>query len=395
MIPDREPSSFSSINDRLKYRWNKMLRVLAERSEAFWLDLAVGAFRRKQYSNALVNLYQALAINPDNGRAFKLKGMILQLKADEAKDVEQYEVLTRAMLEAYQRATEVDQNLKANIEKRLKHRYYFEFKRGVQAFSFGEEDEAAFSTAATFFELAALIRRSITSEIPAPDTPWSAYTNQALSHLNASQPEAAIKAFEEAVQQGDTSTNTFLLLVDLYQRYGAYEKAVHVLERAWQYLPSTRAQLETSLLNAYLRAGLTDRALPVYEDAITREPDNKRVRYNYGALLLEKEAFDDAEEHLQAAVELDPNDADAQYNLGAVFFNKAVGLDKAIRELGDQLQANRASMTRREISQMQAEIEDLVQQQQVLFTQAAIPLEQARTLASATVGGLVPSFGPT
>ncbi|MCH8961621.1 MAG: hypothetical protein IH820_09960, partial [Bacteroidetes bacterium] len=89
MITDREPSSFSGINDRLKYRWNRMLRVLAERSEAFWLDLAVGAFRRKQYSDALVNLYQALAINPYNGRAFKLKGMILQLKAYEAKDVEQ------------------------------------------------------------------------------------------------------------------------------------------------------------------------------------------------------------------------------------------------------------------------------------------------------------------
>jgi len=384
MMYDWETSSFSSINDRLKLRWNRMLRVLSERSESFWLELAVGAYRRRHFSDAFVNLHQALVINPDNGLAFKLKGMILQRKAYEATDVEQYKVLTQAMLAAYQRAAEVDRHLKVTIEKRLKRCYYYEFIRGVEAFGNGEEDEAAFSTAATYFELAALIRRSITSTMPAPDTPWNAYTNQALSHLNANQPKAAIKAFEEAVQQGDTSTNTLLLLADLHQRYGAYEQAVHVLERAD--VPSTRAQLETALLNAYLQAGLCDRAFLMYEDAIIREPDNKGIRYNYGTLLLEKEAFDEAEQHLQVAVELDPDDAEAQYNLGAVFFNKAVGIGKAIRERDNQLQANRASMMPRTITQTQAEIDDLVQQQQGLFTQAAITLEQARTLTNATVG---------
>ena len=63
-----------------------------------------------------------------------------------------------------------------------------------------------------------------------------------------------------------------------------------------------------------------------------------------------------------------------------------MGISKAIQERDNQLQANRASMTPRTITQAQAEIDDLVQQQQGLFTQAAIVLEQARTLTNATVG---------
>jgi len=362
-VPKHKPVLFGSINDRLKFRWDSLLKILAEQSEDFWVDLALGAFRKKQYDDALVNVYQALAMNPRNGAALKLKGMTLQFKAYQANHVDQHDAQIRAMLDAYQQAVEVDPAMGESIERRLKYLYFYEFNRGVRAYDQGQREathEDAFRTAWVHFELAALIRQHLTVDLPEPDTPWDAFVNQALALLNAGRPEEATHALEAAIAQGDTSPNTCLLLADLYEQQGFYEKAALLLEQAWQDRYADRSFLEANLLNAYIRAGKIERAIPIYQRAVMREPDNAALRYNYGSLLLSQEAFDKAIEHLQAAAALAPDAIDAHYNLGAAFFNKAVHLHASETASGDQGEAAKA-----------------------LLQQAAGPLEKARHLTEA------------
>ena len=333
---ENETFHFRSINDRLKLQWNRLLSVLTERSEEFWLDMAVVAFRQQQYNHALVNVYQALSIRPNDPRAYKLCGMIIQSQAFTATTMAQHETQIKAMLAAYERVMLTDHAQRENIERRLKHIYYYEFKRGVAAFHEGYHDEDAFALAAAYFKLAALIRPVIQGEMAAPDMPWGAAVNQALAHLNAGQPLEAREALETAVERGNISCNAFLLLAGLYAHYDQHEKGVHLLELARHRLPEEADTLEASYLNACLNAGRLDEVLTLYAAAVIRNPNDPDLRFNYGTLLIDQEDFDAAIEHLTAALKLAPSDVQVYYNLGTAYINKAIALSSVDEQPTDQ-----------------------------------------------------------
>jgi len=55
----------------------------------------------------------------------------------------------------------------------------------------------------------------------------------------------------------------------------------------------------------------------IWLDTIKRRPQNARARVNYASALLEQHRYRDAEEHLRAAVSVDPGYPEAQADLGA------------------------------------------------------------------------------
>jgi len=151
------------------------------------------------------------------------------------------------------------------------------------------------------------------------------------------------------------------------------------------------AQLEGRLLNAYNKAGETEKAMAEYRQQIEDNPDNVTYRYNYGSLLLNAERYDEAVEQLEKAVEIDPRNVEAQYNLGAAYTNQARNIQKRIRAIDDSLQTvrdaameNNRQPTKEEretVNALDQERKELVKKQRELYNESIAPLERARQMA--------------
>lgn len=325
--------------------------------------------RNQDYERALENVEEALARNPDNPEAYDLKGQILQEQLASITDPEQHRQAVREMLAAYNRAAELDPGLADDVNQRLRLAYYNEFRTGIDAFNRGQQDEAAYSEAAEYFALAAEIQ---------PDSA-AAYVNRAFALLNAGRQNEAAEPLQMALDKGDTQAETYMFLAEIYMQQNQAEQAVAVLRQGSEAHPDN-TEIQSQLLNAYVQSGRIDEARDQYRAAVQREPDNQLYRYNLGSLLLEAEEYDEAIEHLSRAVELDPGYANAHYNLGAAYVNKAVDLSEEISALDDQLREQRGQLSEQEISQREAQIEEMASERRDIFAQAVTPLETAKSL---------------
>ncbi len=150
------------------------------------------------------------------------------------------------------------------------------------------------------------------------------------------------------------------------------------------------AEINGRLLNAYNRAGQTEKAMAEYQSQIEENPENVTYRYNYGSMLLQADRFDEAIEQLQEAVDLEPGNVKAQYNLGAAYSNKARLVQDSIQTLNDSLQSisERAVENNREptaeeketVNELDSKITELEKRKQSLFREAIPPLERARQM---------------
>ncbi len=125
--------------------------------------------------------------------------------------------------------------------------------------------------------------------------------------------------------------------------------------------------IQTMLLNAYTLSGQTDQAIARYERVVEQQPTNPTFRYNYGALLLQAERYDEAIEQLTEATRLAPDNSDAFYNLGASYQNRAAALNEQANATEDTDEAN-----------------SLIDQRDMNLESSLGPLMQARTLSTGT-----------
>ena len=327
--------------------------------------------RNKDYDRALENLETALAANPDNTEALKLKGDVLSAKAETVSDVDEHSALVDEMIEAYNRAAE----LGVDVSGGLTMAYVREFDLGSKAFNRGRDDRDEYHAAAAYFNNATKIF---------PDS-TGPYVNQAYSLINAGETTGAIEPFEAAIERGDDDPQTYIFLADLYRQNDRANEAVSLLETASNMFPDN-VDIQAQLLNAYQASGQVDRAMQKYEEAVARDPNNKLYQYNYGSMLLQEERYDEAVEHLSEAVELDPEYSNAYYNLGAAYINKAVMFSEELNVIDDELRENRDDLSAAEVSAKESEMEELAEARRESFSSAIVPLERAKELTEAGEG---------
>ncbi len=90
----------------------------------------------------------------------------------------------------------------------------------------------------------------------------------------------------------------------------------------------------TNLIDVYERTKNADKALNLTKSAVDKDPSNKTFRYAYGVFLLKQEKYQQAIEQFDAAVKIDPDYADARYNLGVSYLNWGVKQKEESRQEG-------------------------------------------------------------
>lgn len=132
---------------------------------------------------------------------------------------------------------------------------------------------------------------------------------------------------------------------------------------------SSTAQTHISLAAALSAEGRNDDAIDHYEKALQLDPRNADIHCNLAVLLGRQKRFDEAIVHFQTALEIQPNDADTRCNFGANLVRLA-RLDEAIEQFRKAVQLQPANAEARYNLGVALERQQQVNEAMVQFQQA-------------------------
>lgn len=167
---------------------------------------------------------------------------------------------------------------------------------------------------------------------------------------NIKEFEKAEKYYRKSMEIGYQGENALVRLQNMYAAAGQEDKAFEILKEGRKLYPNNQA-LITSEVNVYLGKDQHAEAMEALKLAIKGEPDNASLHFALGFVndqLAAKEIEKDpkggvayegyitaAESSYSKAVELDGSNFDAVYNLGALYFNKAVKMQETANSIDD------------------------------------------------------------
>lgn len=162
--------------------------------------------------------------------------------------------------------------------------------------------------------------------------------------------ELAEKYYRQAIDLDYKAEAAFVRMIRMYSAAGDDEKSFALLQEGRKKYPNNQTMV-TDEVNVYLKKDQHAEAMKSLEKAIEGEPNNASLHFALGFVndrLAAKEieanpkgsdAYDAyiaaAEKSYAKSVELDGDNFDAVYNLGALYFNQAVKMNEAANLIDD------------------------------------------------------------
>ena len=161
----------------------------------------------------------------------------------------------------------------------------------------------------------------MTQMLGAVDT--MAIFNSALCFEKASLTDRAIEQYMMCGAYGYQVPEVFLFVANIHKMQGDTAKALTTLQNARGDFPREQA-LIIEELNIYLVAGEFERAKDNLMLAAEQDPTNEILWFSLGSVYDNLGMQDEAVEAYSMSLGIKPDYFDANYNLGALYFNKAV-----------------------------------------------------------------------
>ena len=162
--------------------------------------------------------------------------------------------------------------------------------------------------------------------------------------------ELSEKYYRQAIAIGYKAEAAFVRMERMYAAAGNDDKAYEILQEGRKAFPNNQTMV-TDEVNVYLKKDQHKEAMEALQVAIQGEPDNASLHFALGFVndrLAAKEIETDpkgneaytgylaaAEKSYAKSVELDGENFDAVYNLGALYFNQAVKMQEAANLIDD------------------------------------------------------------
>ncbi|MDG2311019.1 MAG: tetratricopeptide repeat protein [Flavobacteriales bacterium] len=283
---------------------------------------AYNANKEGDYRAASTYIEQAILIEKSKtkDKTWRYRGDIyLNISRDTSLTME-YPNALRISMESYLKAKELD----------LKQRYEQEIMFGLNQVQIGANGKGisyynttSFDLAAASFDLAAEVARTFNIV----DT--MAVYNSALCYEKADMTDMAIERYKDCADITYQVPNVFLFISTLYRNSDNDEAALKTLQEARISYPREQS-LIIEELNIYLTNKDFERAKANLELAAEQDPTNEILWFSLGSVFDNLGNYDEAILAYQKAIDVKSDYFDANYNLGALYFNKAVlGINEA------------------------------------------------------------------
>ena len=277
---------------------------------------AYNANKDGDYRKAATYIEQAILVEKaaSKDKTWRYRGEIyLNIAADPEVSAEYPNALVLAK-ESYEKAREVD----------VKGRYERECIEGLGRVQIMASNNGinfynteAFDLAGNSFDIAASVARTVDMV----DT--MAVYNAALCYEKAGMTDLAIARYYECAEIKYQVPNVFLFISTLYRNAGDDEAALETLKNARKDYPREQS-LIIEELNIYLTSGDFERAKTNLQLAAEQDPNNEILWFSLGSVFDNLGKSEEAISAYLKAIEVKADYFDANYNLGALYFNQAV-----------------------------------------------------------------------
>lgn len=267
----------------------------------------------------------------NNFEEMKFDFVNITLKNGKVDKIEKTQILYEDPLPEMLRSLEKTQELdtEGKLDKKVKE-LYDALKLDLIDQGSNEYYEPDYKAAFKSFETVDLINQKPIME-GAMDTLVLFYTGMTAS--KAGYPEKAIEYYERTIAANYDEPQVYALLKQKYFEVGDTAKGVEVLEQGFKKYPDNQAVL-IELINYYLIAGKGEAALDYLKIAQSDDPENLSFIFAEATLYDKMGDMDKAMETYQRCLDVDPNYFNAYYNMGVMYYNKAVEMNKEAEKIG-------------------------------------------------------------
>lgn len=273
-------------------------------------------------------------------KAYFVKGQIYQAIFE--SQIPDYKKLDPNALDvawdAFQKVIELD--VKAKYTKKLATQYknlIIDFtNKGVEYYE--KED---FAGALNAFKRVLEIENSpiLTQDEPAKvDT--AVIFNAGVAAQRAGNFVEAEKFYKETLKYDYERARAYAMLANVLKEQGKTEESLKYLHEGYEQYPDNSYML-VELINYYLLGGEPEKAEIYLDAAIKQDPKNASFYRAKGTLYEKMEQPQKAEEMYVQALELDPTDFYAQYNLGNIKLTEVINYHKKVIDIIDVNEYNK------------------------------------------------------
>ncbi|MGD2034371.1 MAG: tetratricopeptide repeat protein [Bacteroidales bacterium] len=270
---------------------------------------------------------------------YKFEKINILFKDDVLESFEEVDVLYDQPLPEARRSLEKTQELDVNnkMDKKVKEDYdrlkqLFE-RLAIEEF-FSEEYAASFKA---FKAIREINEKPIMEGLV--DTTLIYYAGMAASRAELT--DEAIEYYELARSYDYPEPDLYVFLRNKYWESGDTAKGLEVLVAGFEKFPDNQSIL-IELINYYLVAGKSQEALDYLAIAQEDDPTNLSYIFAEGTLLDKQGKTEEALELYQKCIDMDPEYFNAYYNIGVMYFNKAVEMYKEANSIADPVEYGNA-----------------------------------------------------
>ena len=150
----------------------------------------------------------------------------------------------------------------------------------------------------------------------------------------------AEKFLKESIKLNYEPAQSYAMLSNVLKQQGKTDEALEYLHKGYEQYPDN-AYMLVELINHYLLGGEPEKAEVYLDAAIKQDPKNASFYRAKGTLYEKTERPAQAEEMYVKALELDPKDFLAQYNLGNIKLTEAINFHKKVQDIVDVNEYNK------------------------------------------------------